>query len=64
MAREGCSELGRLMAMHMFTTGSKRLLNHIAVGWVGGFPPGNLVSIILIFSYASLVFDLSESTLL
>lgn len=37
------------MAVYMFATGSEVPLNHIAGGWAGGFPPGNLISIILTF---------------
>jgi len=47
--RRGCGGLGRLMAIHGFTTGSKMLLNHVAGGWRGGFPPGSSVSITLNF---------------
>lgn len=46
MRRRGCLEPGRLMAMHVFTAGSKMLLNDVAGGWVGGFSPGNSVSIL------------------
>lgn len=46
MTRRGCLELGRLMAMHVFTAGSKMLLNHVAGGWVGGFSPRNSVSVL------------------
>lgn len=41
-----CSELGGPSAMHIFTMDSKMLLNPMTGGWVGGFPPGNSVSVI------------------
>lgn len=44
-----CSELGGPLAMHIFTMDSKMLLNPVTGGWVGGFPPGNSVSVIFHF---------------